>query len=96
MHVIEKLKHDIKSFPLRMLRARLLNAERWELKTGGLEEKVSLLKLRYEKLKEQLRKEHGDLNEDSETKEEVSRQEDQWNSSSEGLRNSLAPKKKKN
>jgi hypothetical protein len=59
MRVIEKLKHDIRSFPLRMLRARLLNAEKWELKNGGLEEKVSLLRLRYEKL---VKRQRGDGN----------------------------------
>jgi hypothetical protein len=72
MHVIEKLKHDIKSFPLRMLRARLLNAEKWELKTGGLEEKVSLLRLRYAQLNAKVRP----TNEGNKTKTEVQGQAD--------------------
>jgi hypothetical protein len=55
MHVIEKLRHDIRSFPLRMLRVRLLNAERWDLKTGELEEKVNLLRLRHAELEKRLR-----------------------------------------
>jgi len=59
MHVIEKLKHDIRSFPLRMLRARLLNAEKWELKAGGLEEKVNLLRLRHAELSARVKHTNG-------------------------------------
>ncbi len=77
MHVIEKLKHDIKSFPLRMLRARLLNAEKWELKTGGLEEKVSLLRLRYAQLNAKVRP----TNEGNKTKTEVTGTADKGNRS---------------
>ena len=83
MHVTEKLKHDIKCFPLRMLRAQLLNAERWEPKTGGLEEKVRLLRLRHAELSARL----GVINVSSskQTKTQVSRQTDQRNGSSERL-----------
>ena len=55
MHVTEKLKQDIKSFHQRMLRARLLSAEKWEPKTGALEERVKALKERVALAKEKVR-----------------------------------------
>jgi hypothetical protein len=92
-HVIEKLKQDIRSFPLRMLRARLLNAGKWEPKIGGLEEKVSLLKLRLADLNVRVRpsNEHSK----DKTEAQVSRQTDQGDSRSEGLRMRLTKAQKK-
>ena len=67
MHVTEKLKQDIKSFHQRMLRARLLNVEKWEPKTGALEERVSQLKERVALLNAKVRPTNGR----SETKKKV-------------------------
>lgn len=90
MHVTERLKHDIRCSPLRMLRERLLNAERWEPKTGGLEEKVNLLRLRHAELSARL----GATDECSseQTEAQVSREADKGHSSSERLRMRLTKK----
>lgn len=84
MHVTEKLKHDIRCFPLRMLRVRLLNAERWEPKTGELEERVNLLRLRHAELSARLGATDECSSKQAET--QVSRQADQRDGSSERLR----------
>jgi len=59
MHVTEKLKQDIKSFRQRMLQEQLLNAEKLEPRTGGLEERVKHLKERVALLNAEVRPTNG-------------------------------------
>tara|TARA_R110002012_G_scaffold218374_1_gene389687 strand:+ start:1017 stop:1220 length:204 start_codon:yes stop_codon:yes gene_type:complete len=55
MHVIKKLKQDIKFFRQRILAEQLLSAEKSEPKTGALEERVKALKERVALAKEKVR-----------------------------------------
>jgi len=59
MHVTEKLKQDIKSFRQRMLKERLLSAEKSEPRTGELEERVKQLKERVDLLNAKVRPTNG-------------------------------------
>ena len=87
-HVIEKLKQDIKSSRQRMLQAQSQNAERLEPKTGGLEERVSVLKLKIAQANARVRP----TNESSRNKAEtqVPRETYQGHSSGSRLRMRLA------
>ena len=67
MHVTEKLKQDIRSFRQRMLQEQLLSAEKWEPKTGALEERVKQLKERVALLNAKVRPTNGR----SETKKKI-------------------------
>ena len=90
MHVTERLKQDIRFFHRRMLRERLLNVEKWEPKTGELEERVRSLKERLALLNAKVRP--IDASSGDKTEAQVSRQADQRNRSSERLRSRLAKK----
>jgi len=94
MLVTEKLRQDIESFLQRMLQEPSLNAVRWEPKSGELEEKVRLLRLRHAELqKELLKGGHDEVTiKKSKTQEKVQRQEDGRDSSSERLRMRLIKK----
>lgn len=94
MLVTEKLRQDIESFRQRMLQEQSPNAERWERKTGELEERVSLLKLRHaellRKLLESVQDETDHREPPSET--EVQGETDTGISSSERMRMRLTQK----
>jgi len=92
MHVTEKLKQDIRSFRQRMRLEPSPSAEKSELRTGELEERVSVLKLRIAQANAKVRH----TNESNEAKTEVQRQVDQGHSRSERLRVSLAEAAKEN
>jgi hypothetical protein len=87
-HVIERLRQDIKSSRQRMLQGLSQNAERSEPKTGGLEERVSVLKLKIAQANARVRP----TNESSRNKTEaqVPRETYQGHSSSSRLRMRLA------
>ena len=90
MHVTERLKQDIRFFHRRMVRERLLNAGKWEPKTGELEERVRSLKERLALLNAKVRPIDASPRDKTET--QVLRQEDQRNRSSERLRSRFAKK----
>lgn len=94
MLVTEKLRQDIESFRQRMLQEQSPNAERWERKTGELEERVSLLKLRHAEL---LRKLLESVQDETDRREpapetQVQREADTGISSSERMRMRLTQK----
>jgi len=94
MLVTEKLRQDIESFLQRMLQEPSLNAVRWEPKSGELEEKVRLLRLRHAELQKELLKGGRDevTIKKSKAQKKVQGQENGGDSSSERLRMRLVKK----
>ena len=92
IHATEKLKQDIRSFRQRMRLEPSPSAEKSDLRTGELEERVSVLKLRIAQANAKVRH----TNESNEAKTEVQGQADQGHSRSERLRMRLAEAAKEN
>ena len=94
MLVTEKLRQDIESFRQRMRQEQSQNAEKWERKTGELEERVSLLKLRHAELLRKLLESAQDETDHREPtpETEIQGEADTGISSSERMRMRLAKK----
>ena len=92
IHATEKLKQDIRSFRQRMRLEPSPSAEKSDLRTGELEERVNLLKLRIAQANAKVR--HTD--ERDEAKTEIQGQADQGDGCGERLWMRLAKAAKEN